>query len=60
MVLVLHYLLGKEVGMELFSIGVNMNMAPVMDIWSNIKNIVMMNRTYGSDPYEVSEKGDFS
>ena len=50
------YLLGKEVGMELFSIGVNMNMAPVMDIWSNIKNIVMMNRTYGSDPYEVSEK----
>ena len=50
------YLLGKEVGMELFSIGVNMNMAPVMDIWSNIKNIVMMNRTYGSDPYEVSDK----
>ena len=50
------YLLGKEVGMELFSIGVNMNMAPVMDIWSNPENIVMMNRTYGSDPYEVSEK----
>lgn len=50
------YLLGKEVGKNLVSIGVNMNMAPVMDIWSNPKNIVMMNRTYGSNPYEVSEK----
>lgn len=49
------YNLGKETGQNLISIGVNMNMAPVLDILSNKENRVVKTRTYGSDPITVSK-----
>lgn len=40
---------------ELKAIGVNCNFTPVVDVLTNSKNPVMQNRTFGSDPLQVSK-----
>ena len=48
---------GKEsaflIGQELKSVGVNLNLAPVVDVNTNPANSVIGMRTFSSDPYEV-------
>lgn len=48
--------LGYEMGIELKNIGIDMNMAPVLDIFSNPKNRVIANRAFGTNAYSVSQK----
>jgi beta-N-acetylhexosaminidase len=43
-----------EIGRTLKSLGVNMDFAPVADIWSNPQNRVIGDRAYGKAPEEVS------
>lgn len=50
------YLLGRRVGYELYYLGINMDMAPVLDIFSNPLNTVIGDRAYGSTSNEVSDK----
>ncbi len=42
---------------ELNSVGINMNLAPVMDVIPEGINGVMANRVFGSDPVRVSDLG---
>ncbi len=42
---------------ELLGVGINMNMAPVMDIAPEGTGSVMSGRVFGSDPYRVSKMG---
>lgn len=53
------FLLGKKIGNELNSIGVNMDMAPVLDIFSNPENRVIADRSFGTDS-ETVKKMSFS
>jgi beta-N-acetylhexosaminidase len=39
--------MGRYVGNELLNLGINMNFAPVADIWSNPANAVIGNRAFG-------------
>ena len=41
--------LGRKIGAELKSIGVDMDMAPVLDIFSNPENKVISDRSFGTD-----------
>ena len=43
------FALGKKMGMELKGIGVDMDMAPVLDIFSNPENKVISDRSFGTD-----------
>ncbi|MBE6154891.1 MAG: glycoside hydrolase family 3 protein [Firmicutes bacterium] len=47
--------LGKKMGKELKTIGINMNMAPVLDIFSNYQNYVISDRAFGSDSETVKK-----
>ena len=47
--------LGKRIGNELKSIGVDMDMAPVLDIFSNPENRVIANRAFGKDSETVKK-----
>ena len=38
---------GKTIGKELSEIGINCNLAPVVDVWSNSKNAVIGKRSFG-------------
>lgn len=51
------YEIGKIVGSELGVAGVNMNLAPVLDLYTNSKNKVIGDRSFGSDPLLVSRIG---
>jgi beta-N-acetylhexosaminidase len=42
---------------ELRAVGVNMNMAPVLDVHSNPDNPIIGDRAYGTDPETVAELG---
>jgi len=42
---------------ELLEVGINMNMAPVMDVAPESAGSVMSGRVFGSDPYWVSKMG---
>lgn len=42
---------------ELMVVGINMNMAPVLDVLTNPANPVMAGRSYGSDPHIVAQHG---
>ncbi|MDD5018558.1 MAG: glycoside hydrolase family 3 N-terminal domain-containing protein, partial [Eubacteriales bacterium] len=42
-------------GAELISLGVNLDLAPVADIWNNPDNEVISDRSFGSDPQMVAE-----
>jgi beta-N-acetylhexosaminidase len=46
------FLLGKKMGEELKSIGVDMDMAPVLDVLSNPENVIG-DRAFGTDPERV-------
>lgn len=49
------YKAGKKIGKALFKLGINVNFAPVVDINSNEENIVIGDRSFGSDPEVVTE-----
>ncbi|SNS99375.1 beta-N-acetylhexosaminidase [Anaerovirgula multivorans] len=51
----LAYEVGKLLGRELSSLGVNMNFAPVADINTNPKNPVIGDRSFGDEPHIVGE-----
>lgn len=51
--------LGTKMGAELKSIGVDMDMAPVLDIFSNPENRVIADRAFGSDS-DVVKKMSFA
>jgi beta-N-acetylhexosaminidase len=47
--------LARDMAQELFALGVNLNFAPVADLWTDPKNQVIGNRSYGKDPEKVAE-----
>lgn len=49
----LAFQVGEEMGQMLYSVGINMNMAPILDIWSNPNNTVIGNRAFGTTPEQV-------
>lgn len=51
------YNMGKYVGRELSALGVNMNLAPVLDVNNNPDNPVIGVRSYGEDPERVAQMG---
>jgi beta-N-acetylhexosaminidase len=51
------YISGKIMGQELKALGVNMNLAPSLDINNNPKNPVIGVRSFGDTPKRVSEFG---
>ncbi|WP_225741380.1 beta-N-acetylhexosaminidase [Halorussus halophilus] len=48
---------GSAVGHELRSLGINVNLAPVLDVNNNPDNPVIGVRSYGEDPETVAEHG---
>ncbi|MBN1496806.1 MAG: glycoside hydrolase family 3 protein [Spirochaetes bacterium] len=53
----LAYRWGRSLGVELRMTGVNMNLAPVLDVNNNPRNPVINTRSFGSDPGLVAELG---
>ena len=53
----LAYAAAATIAKELKSVGINMNMAPVLDVNSNPDNPVIGDRAFGSDPETVVEMG---
>ena len=50
------YRMGREVGQQCKTLGINLNFAPVADVNSNPENPVINYRSFGENPYKVSEK----
>jgi beta-N-acetylhexosaminidase len=50
----LAYRVGQAMANELRAVGVNMNLAPVADLETNPNNPIIVRRSFGSDPAEVS------
>ncbi|MDL2223403.1 serine hydrolase [Bacteroidales bacterium OttesenSCG-928-M11] len=48
---------GKEVGRECNQLGVHINFAPVLDVNNNPANPVIGDRSFGENPFLVTEKG---
>ena len=48
------YIIGDMMGQELKALGINMNLAPVLDVNNNPKNPVIGVRSYADDPYRVA------
>ncbi|MCP3029601.1 glycoside hydrolase family 3 protein [Halobacillus sp. A5] len=48
---------GASIGAELESLGINMNLAPVMDVNNNPDNPVIGTRSFGEDPELVADLG---
>ena len=57
-VVTLLYDLGEVVARELSSVGINMNLAPVLDVNTNPGNLVIKDRSFGLDPFTVSILGN--
>ncbi len=53
----LAYRWGRALGLQLRLAGVNMNLAPAIDVNNNPHNPVINTRSFGSDPKTVSELG---
>lgn len=53
----LTYATTHAIASELMAVGINMNMAPVLDVLSNPANPVMAGRCYGSDAHVVAQHG---
>ncbi len=53
----LTYAVASAIARELMVVGINMNMAPVLDVLSNPANPVMAGRCYGSDAHVVAQHG---
>lgn len=51
------YEIGKIIGSELSACGLNMNLAPVLDLYTNPKNKVIGDRSFGMDTILVSQIG---
>ena len=49
---------GMLTGYQLYSLGIEWNLAPVLDTFSNPDNPIVMERSFGSDPDLVSDLGD--
>ena len=49
--------MGERIGAECKAIGVNINLAPVIDINNNINNPVINDRSFGEDKFNVALKG---
>ncbi len=47
----------EEVGRQLRALGINMNLAPVLDVLTNPEGIALGTRTFGSDPEAVARFG---
>ncbi len=53
----LSYEIGKKIGTQLNDFGFNMDFAPVLDIYSNPKNTVIKDRSFGTDSEIVKTLG---
>jgi beta-N-acetylhexosaminidase len=53
----LTYGVGEAMGRELAAVGINMNMAPVLDVNTNAANPVIGDRAFGDSPMLVEEHG---
>ncbi len=53
----LTYRMAKILGLQIKRLGINMNLAPVLDVNNNPDNPVINIRSFGSDPEIVSELG---
>ncbi len=51
------YKMGQEIARECKLLGININFAPVVDINTNPKNIIIGYRSFGEDKYKVAVKG---
>ena len=51
------YEIGKQIGKDLYKYGINMNFAPVIDIYSNSDNTLIETRSFGNNPDIVSNMG---
>lgn len=51
------YNTGNKIANDLNKFGINMNFAPVIDVYSNNKNKVIGDRSFGNDPYLVAKMG---
>ncbi|MEM3448950.1 MAG: glycoside hydrolase family 3 N-terminal domain-containing protein, partial [Nitrososphaerota archaeon] len=49
---------GMLTGNQLYSLGIEWNLAPVLDTLSNTANPIVMERSFGSDPDLVSDLGE--
>ena len=50
------YQIGLEIGRQCNRVGVNIDFSPVVDLYNNPKNSVIVNRSFGSDKKNVAEK----
>lgn len=50
--------MGDDYGHELVELGINVNFAPVLDLFTNPNNTVTNDRSFGSDPIKVAEFGE--
>jgi beta-N-acetylhexosaminidase len=48
---------GRALAAELYAVGINMNMAPVLDVLTNPANTVIGDRAWSSDPQRVARLG---
>jgi beta-N-acetylhexosaminidase len=48
---------GSALAAELHAVGINMDMAPVLDVLTNPANTVIGDRAFGSDPHSVARLG---
>lgn len=51
------YELGREIGRQALALGIDVNLAPVVDVNTNPKNPIINVRSFGSDPINVARKG---
>ena len=51
------YVAGRVIGRELAALGINLNLAPVLDVNSNVHNPVIGARSFGDDPAFVAACG---
>jgi beta-N-acetylhexosaminidase len=54
---VIAFEVGAAIGMELAAVGINMDMAPVLDVLVNPANTVIGDRAFGDDPTLVARLG---
>ncbi|HSF30006.1 MAG TPA: glycoside hydrolase family 3 N-terminal domain-containing protein, partial [Candidatus Tectomicrobia bacterium] len=53
----LAFAVGQALANELHAVGINMNMAPVLDVLTNAANTVIGDRAFGTDPSRVAALG---
>lgn len=51
------YEMGKRIALECKAVGLNINLAPVIDVNNNPNNPVINDRSFGEDKYNVALKG---